>query len=166
MIGAFATGFANAGLQLPEGVSYEDVGAEAVLWVFGWVPILQITSMFLLSTIYNVWGERTTITLRQRYLFAVMVPNASLMPVFLTMMLFIPQAMMSAYGWSLAFATLLIDFQAGYRGAFHNASKFGRAWRAALLALILVIINTGTTIVAQIMGIIIIGQKYTFLSPA
>lgn len=165
MIGAFASGFANAGIQLPEGVTYEDVGAEAVLWAFGLVPVLQIICMFLLSTVYNFWGRSTTLALRQRYLFAVMIPNASLMPVFLTIMLFIPQAMLSAYGMVLAVVTLLIDFQTGYRGGFSSVSKLGRLWRAALLALVLVTINAGTTIAAQIAGIIVIGQKYGLAPP-
>lgn len=160
MVGAFATGFADAGLKLPDGVTYQDVGAEAVLWVFGWVPVLQIVSMGLLSLIYNAWGERTTLALRQRYLFAVMIPSASLMPVFLTIMYFVPQAMMAAYGILLAAVTFFIDFQAGYRGGFSNVSISGRAWRAGLLALILVAVNTLTTVAAQIVGIVVIGQKY------
>lgn len=160
MVGAFATGFADAGLRLPEGVSYQDVGAEAVLWVFGWVPVLQIVSMVLLAMVYNAWGERTTLALRQRYLFTVMIPSASLMPVFLTIMLLVPQHMITAYGLFLAAAAFLIDFQAGYRGGFANVSKSGRAWRAGLLALILVTINTVTAIAAQIVGIVVIGQKY------
>lgn len=161
MIGAFSTGFSDAGLILPEGVTYDDVGKEAVLWAFGLVPALQIVSMVLLSCLYTAWGERTTLALRQRYLFSVIIPSASLMPVFLTGMLFVPQNMMTAYGLFLAFAALLIDFQTGYRGGFSQASKTGRAWRAGLLALILVALNTGTTIFAQIAGIVMIGQKYS-----
>lgn len=161
MIGAFATGFENAGINLPDGVTYQDVGAETVLLVFGWVPILQIVSMVLLAMVYNVWGERTTLAQRQRYMFAVMIPSASLMPIFLTMMLFVPQQMMTVYGILLAIAAFVIDFQSGYRGGFSNVSKSGRAWRAGLLALVLVSINTLTAIAAQIVGIIVISQKYT-----
>ena len=62
-------------------------------------------------------------------------------------------------------STLLIDFQSGYRGAFDSVSKVGRFWRAALLALILVVLNISTTIAAQIAGIIIIGQQYQFIPP-
>lgn len=160
MVGAFATGFEDAGLVLPDGLTYQDVGAEAVLWVFGWVPILQIVSMVLLAMVYNAWGERTTLALRQRFLFAVMIPGASLMPVFLTIMLFVPTSMITVYGVFLAIAAFSIDFQAGYRGGFSNVSKTGRAWRAGVLALTLVTINTLTTIAAQIAGIIVIGQKY------
>lgn len=165
MIGAFATGFANAGLQLPDGVTYQDVGAETVLWVFGWVPALQIVSMVLLALVYTAWGERTSLALRQRYLFAVMIPSASMMPIFLTGMFFVPQNYISAYGILLALATLLIDFQAGYRGAFSNVSSSGRFWRAGMLALILVTINTTTAILAQTAGIILAGQKYGFVAP-
>jgi len=160
MVGAFATGFENAGLILPAGLSYQDVGAEAVLWAFGWVPVLQIVSMVLLALVYTAWGESTTLALRQRFLFAVMVPSASLMPVFLTLMLFVPTSMITAYGIFLAIAAFSIDFQAGYRGAFSNASNMGRAWRAGLLALTLVTINTFTAIAAQIVVIVVISQKY------
>lgn len=160
MIGAFATGFENAGLLLPEGVTYEDVGTEAVLWVFGWIPALQIVSMVLLSLVYPIWGERTTVTLRQRYLFIIIIPSASLMPVFLSIMLLVPQTMMSAYGVLLAVVAFTVDFQTGYRGGFSSVSRMGRAWRAGLLALILVTINTVTAIVAQIVGILLIAQRY------
>lgn len=162
MVGAFATGFENANVALPDGVTYQDIGGEAVLWVFGWVPFLQIASMFLLAFIYNMWGERTTLALRQRYLFAVMIPSASMMPVLLTIMLFIPPHLISAYGLMLAATAFLIDFQTGYRGGFENVSRRGRFWRAGLLALILVTINTLTAIGAQIAGIIVIGQRYGF----
>ncbi|MEL7541208.1 MAG: hypothetical protein AAGJ51_09925, partial [Pseudomonadota bacterium] len=160
MVGAFAIGFEDAGLVLPDGLTYQDVGAEAVLWVFGWVPVLQIVSMVLLAMVYRAWGERTTLALRQRFLFAVMIPSVSLMPVFLTIMLFVPTGMITAYGVFLAIAAFSIDFQAGYRGGFSNVSKTGRAWRAGVLALTLVTINTLTTIAAQIAGIIVISQKY------
>ena len=160
MIGAFASGFEDAGVRLPDGISFQDVGAEAVLWAFGWVPVLQIVSMVLLALIYRAWGERTTLALRQRYLFALMIPSASLMPVFLTIMLFVPQNMMTVYGILLAATTFLIDFQAGYRGGFSKVSARGRAWRACILALILVTINTLTAIAAQIVSIVVIGEKY------
>ncbi len=160
MVGAFAAGFENAGVNLPYGVTYQDVGAEAVLWMFTWVPILQIISMVLLALVYNAWGERTTLALRQRYMFTVMIPSASVMPVLLTAMLFVSQHMMTAYGIFLALAAFFIDFQAGYRGGFSKVSKRGRAWRAGLLALLLVAINTLISITVQIVSIVIISQKY------
>lgn len=160
MVGAFASGFENAGLNLPDDVTYQDVGAETALWVFGWVPVVQIVSMVFLALVYNAWGERTTLALRQRYLFMVMIPSASLMPVFLSIMVFVPQGMISAYGIFLALAAFLIDYQAGYRGGFSKVSKRGRAWRAGLLALVLVTINTLTSIATQIVGIILFSQKY------
>lgn len=165
MIGAFATGFENAGLLLPEGVTYKDVGTEAVLSVFGWIPAIQIVSMFFLSLVYPVWGERTTVALRQRYLFIIVIPSASVMPLFLSMMLFVPQNLMSAYGVLLAVVAFIIDFQTGYRGGFSAAPKFGRVWRAGLLALVLVTINTVLAIVAQIVGILFIAQKYSVVPP-
>lgn len=166
MIGAFASGFENAGLPLPEGMTYQDVGTEAVLAVFGWIPAIQIVSMFLVSLVYPVWGERTTVTLRQRYLFIIITPSASIMPLFLSFMLLVPQTMISAYGVLLAIVAFTIDFQTGYRGAFSGASRFGRAWRAGLLALVLVTINTVLSIGAQIVGILLIAQKYSVAAPS
>lgn len=165
IIGAYADGFEEAGLQLPEGTTYQDIGTEAVLLVFGLAPILQIITMLLLSLIYTLWGERTTITLRQRYLFAVIVPSASLMPVIFTIMVFVPQSMVTVFGILLAAVAFLVDFQAGYRGTFSKVSTFGRAWRAALLAAIVVALNTMTSIAAQIAGIVYTAQKYGVISP-
>lgn len=160
MIGAFTSGFAQAGLPIPDGTTYEDVGREAVMWIFSLTPILQIICMFLLALIFPFWGEQTTISLKQRYLFAVIVPSASLMPLFMTIMLFVPQSALSLYGLLIAAVTFLVDFQTGYRGAFTQVTRMGRAWRAGLLALIVVLLNTGTSILAQIAGIIVISQKY------
>lgn len=165
MIGAFASGFAEAGIMLPEGVTYRDIGREAVTWIFGLIPILQIISMILLSMVYGFWGERTTLALRQRYLFSVMIPSASLMPLFVTIMVFIPQSMVGIYGGMLALITLIVDYQTGYRGGFQSVSGLRRVWRAGLLALILVLINTVMSIGAQIAGIIMISGKYGVMPP-
>ena len=160
MITAYAEGFAQAGLLLPEGVTYRDIGKEAVLWIFGLIPVLQILCMVLLSLIFPFWGERTTIALRQRYFFSVIIPSASLMPLLMTIMMFVPSQALTFYGIALAVITLLIDFQTGLRGGFAKVSGFQRVWRAGLLALIVVATNVGTSVIAQIYGIIVTGQRY------
>ena len=43
MIEAYANGFAQAELPLPVGMTYTEVGREAVLLVFGLLPLFQIT---------------------------------------------------------------------------------------------------------------------------
>jgi len=166
MINAFASGFAQAGLMLPDNITYREVGREAVLLSFSLVSILQITTMVVLSLVYSAWGERTTLALRQRYLFAVMIPSASVMPVLLTVMLFVPQHQLTAYGIFLALVAFAIDFQTGWRGGFSGVSGIGRAWRAALLALVVVVLNTATAIIAQIVGIVFVSQKYGVSLPS
>ena len=160
MIDAFSSGFANAQLQLPSGITYDDLGREAVLWIFGLTPLTQIVSMIILALFYRGWGEKTTIALRQRYLFAVLVPSASLMPLFLTIMVFVPSNWLTPYAILLAILTFAVDFQAGYRGGFSKVVGFSKIWRAALLALIVVGINVSTNIITQIVGIILIASKY------
>jgi hypothetical protein len=160
MIEAFANGFSEARIQVPEGQSYRDIGKEAVLLIFGLLPFLQIIGTIIIAFIYPFWGERTTIALRQRYFFGVIVPSASLMPVFMTVMMFLPGSYLTAYGLMLALITFVVDFQTGYRGAFINVSGMKRAWRAGLLSLTVVSFNVVVTIIAQFVGIIYIGQKY------
>lgn len=160
MIDAFANGFSDARIQLPEGQSYRDIGKEAVLLIFGLLPFLQIIGTIIIALIYPVWGERTTVALRQRYFFGVIVPSASLTPIFMTIMMFIPGSFLTAYGLMLALITFIVDFQTGYRGAFLNVSGIKRAWRAGLLSLTVVSFNVVVTIIAQLVGIIYIGQKY------
>lgn len=160
MIAAYSAGFEQAAVLLPEGMSYRDIGKEAVLWVFGLIPILQIVCMVVLSLLYPFWGERTTIALRQRYFFSVIVPSASLTPVFMTLMMVVPSQGLSVYGIAIAVLSLLVDFQTGLRGGFANVSGFQRVWRAGLLALIVVILNVTMSLIAQIAGIIVIGQRY------
>lgn len=160
MVEAYAQGFEAARLALPEGVTYRDVGQEAVVWIFGVIPILQIATMVFLSVVYPLWGEPTSIALRQRKLFAVIVPSTSLMPVFLTAMMVTPSTMLTAYGVGLAVVTFLIDFQTAYRGAIARKERWARIWRAALLAFIIVVLNVLTSVGAQIVGIIITSGKY------
>ena len=164
MIEAFANGFTDARIQVPEGQSYRDIGKEAVQIIFGILPFMQIIGTIIIAFMYPFWGERTTVALRQRYFFGVIVPSASLMPVFMTVMMFIPSQSLTVYGFGLALITLIIDFQTGYRGAFLNVSGLSRAWRAGLLSLIVVGFNMVVTVLAQTIGIIFIGQKYGFMS--
>jgi len=160
MIEAYANGFAQAKLPLPVGMTYPEVGREAVLLVFGLLPLFQITTTILLALTFPFWGEPTTTALRQRYLFAVIVPSSSLMPVFMTVMMFVPPQHLTLYGLGLAALTWVIDFQTGYRGAFQMAGRGGRIWRAALLSLCVVALNIATTLTAQLIGIVLITQKY------
>jgi len=160
MIEAYANGFAKAGLDLPEGMTYREVGREAVLLVFGLLPLFQITATILLALTFPFWGEPTTAALRQRYLFAVIVPSSSLMPVFMTVMMFVPPQYLTLYGLGLAALTYIIDFQTGYRGAFQTAGRGGRIWRASLLSLCVVALNIATTLTSQLIGVILTTQKY------
>lgn len=162
LIEAYAAGYAQAGLPLPQGMTYEDIGTEAILWVFSLWPVLEIVSMILLSLVYPFWGERTSVSLRQRYLFAVIVPNASLMPLYLIVMMFVPAGMQALYALMLAPVTLLINFQTGYRGAFGQVSGMGRVWRAGLLALTVVMLSVVMSLIATVVGIMVISQKYGF----
>jgi len=160
MIQAYADGFSGAQLPLPAGMTYRDIGREAVLLIFGLLPLFQITATVILALCFPFWGEPTTAALRQRYLFAVIVPSASLMPIFMTVMMFVPPQSLAVYGLALAGLTFLIDFQSGYRGGFQTVSHPGRVWRAALLSLCVVSVNIVTTLLAQIIGVILITQKY------
>lgn len=160
IIGAYADGFTQAGLVVPDGMTIEEIGTEAVLLVFGMVPILQIITMVLLALVWGVWGEKTSITQRQRYLFGVIVPSASLMPIFLTVMMLMPQSLVTVFGIGLAVGSFFVDFQTSYRGLFTEVSRFGRIWRAALVSAVIVTLNVLTSLVAQIGGIIYIASKY------
>jgi len=160
MIEAYANGFARAELPLPVGMTYREVAREAVLLVFGLLPLFQITATIMLALTFPFWGEPTTAALRQRYMFAVIVPSSSLMPVFMTVMMFVPPQFLTLYGLGLAALTWIIDFQTGYRGAFQTVGRGGRIWRAALLSLCVVALNVATTLTAQLMGIILTTQKY------
>ncbi|MEL6360814.1 MAG: hypothetical protein AAFR21_06980 [Pseudomonadota bacterium] len=160
MITAFADGFENAGLILPEGTSYRDIGRDTVLWVFGLIPILQIVIMVVLSLIWPFWGEHTTAALRQRYFFSIIVPSASLMPVFMTLMMLVPSNHLTGYGIAIAIVAFSVDFQTGLRGGFSTVSGFSKVWRAGLLAFVVVVLNVSTSIAAQIAGIIVTSQTY------
>jgi hypothetical protein len=160
LVGAYATGFSDADVPLPAGVTYDDIAQEAIQWIFGLVPFLQIVCLILLSMVFRAWGEASTFALRQRYFFAVMIPSSSLMPLFMTIMVFVPSDMIEAYAFSLAAVTFIIDFLVGYRGAFQSLGRLQRFWRAALLSGLIVVTNVGTSVATQIAGIVVVATKY------
>ena len=165
MIEAYAAGFAKAGVIVPTGRTIQDIGREAVLWVFGVIPILQIVTMMFVSMVFPFWGEPTTLALRQRYFFVTLIPSTSLMPVFLSVMVFVPSDALTAYGVALALVAFAVDFQMGLRGGFANLRPVSRAWRAGLLAFIVVGLNVLTSIAAQIVGIVMTSSKYGVAPP-
>ena len=160
MIEAWATGFREAGLPLPGGASYEDIAREAICRLFTFLPILQILATFGIALIYPYWGRPTTLALRQRLFFATIVPSASLMPLVMTVMVFVPSRGLMAYGLGLAALTFAIDLVTGYRGAFAKFRRWGRIWRAALLAFVVVGLNVFLSVATQIAVILWMNWKY------
>ena len=166
LVEAWATGFSDAGVPLPPGTMYEDLAREAIVLVFTLLPVLQIVATFAVALVYPYWGRPATAALRQRLFFATIVPSASLMPVVMTVMIFVPSQALMAYGVGLAALTFAVDFVTGYRGAFSPLSPWGRVWRSSLLALVIVGTNVVLSVLTQIAVILWINAKYGGLALA
>ncbi|NRA29745.1 MAG: hypothetical protein HRU11_05720 [Parvularculaceae bacterium] len=158
MVRAFVEGFASDGFALPEGVTYLDFGRSAAAWSFALMPPLQIGFYTLLALLFRAWGRPTTIALRFRYLFAVIIPSNALMVFALPLVVFVPIAYVSFYGLLLALISFFIDARTARRGFMEGDSGRKRTIRAALLCGLILIANLGSSVIAQIVGIILTVQ--------
>ena len=69
LVSIFAQQLENAEATLPPGASYRDLAVEFTLWSYGILPIALLAGMILLEWIYPFWGQKTTIAMRESYLF-------------------------------------------------------------------------------------------------
>ncbi len=160
IVAAFAEQFEAAGVFLPEGMTYQDLGLEVATWTFAVMPFTLLLLMTVLASIYPFWGQKTTLATRQRYVFATNTPS-SVLTVFSTLgLVFLPPSQFLVYSFLSAFVTLMLDGVTGYRGAFRALSGFGRVWRAALLSLSIMIATLLANFAAQIVGGAVVGYTY------
>jgi hypothetical protein len=161
LVAAYADGFRAARVMPVEGETFESLGQAAALWTFGLVPFLQFAAMFLIATIYPIWGEKTNFALRQRYLFGIVTPSATLGLFLVIAMVLVPPSLITAYAFAMAAVSFIVDTVTGARGVFGSRGAAGRLWRAALLALAVATLNIAVNVLAQIAGILVVGGRLT-----
>lgn len=106
-------------------------------------PIVLIALLMFLSAIYRAWGESYEFVIRQRYIFAILVPGTVIGAICLTASKFIPEHL---FGLFSIFQLAIIAgayFLTAYRGPYkrlENASRLARSIAVAALILIMVLI--------------------------
>jgi len=155
LVSEFADGFRSYGVVLTDGQTYESLGQSVLYWIYGIFPVLQTLSFFLLAMIYRAWARPTSLALRERLLFAVMTPSASLL-IFVTLLLaYVPVGWFQIAGALIAILALSIDVSTAYRGVFHKQKLKARILRSFALALAIVAVNVVCNIASQILGIVL-----------
>ncbi|WP_203291921.1 hypothetical protein [Maricaulis parjimensis] len=160
LVAAYAEGFRNAGLVPPEGMTLQQLGERAALWIYALAPMVQLALFLLVLGFFPFWGERATYSLALRRVFGVMIPSATLLVLFLPALALVPSSQVAMIGYVIGAVTFLLDALTGYRAAFPVASAFGRLWRAALLALCILILNVIANVGAQIAGIVLVSYQF------
>lgn len=162
---AYAEGFGDAGLVLPDGLTFPALGEEAALLIFTAFPIVQLLTFLLILPLFRVWGRDTTFSLRVRYGFAMMIPSASLMMIILPSMAGLPSGWASSFGWVIGLVAMCVDTTTVYRSGVPGSGWAGRWLRSILIAAIVLGLNVIMHAVTQVAGIIFISIKYG-LAPA
>lgn len=55
---AYADGFREAGLALPETLTFPALGEEAAVLIFTAFPIVQLLTFLFILPLFRVWGAR------------------------------------------------------------------------------------------------------------
>ena len=164
LVQIYAQGFKDGGAVPVEGMTHQDLGERAALWIYGITPVFQAIALIILALIYPFWGQKTSFALRQRYLFATIVPSATLMLSLLPAMGQMSIEMVANFGFVIAVIAYITDFATSFRGAFAGKSTGGRLWRSALLAGVMLLFNAVTAILVQIAGIVLVSSRYASMS--
>ncbi|RFB04235.1 hypothetical protein [Parvularcula marina] len=164
LVQAYVQGFKDGGAVPVEGMTHQDMGEQAALWIYGITPIFQAIGLVFLALIYPFWGQKTSFALRQRYVFATVVPSATLMLFILPSMGQMSIELVAKFGFVIAVIAFLTDFTTSFRGAFVGKSTGGKLWRSALLAGVILLFNAIAAIFVQIAGIVLVSSRYASLS--
>jgi hypothetical protein len=159
LVSAYAEGFRSAGLTPPEGMNFEQLGQHTALWIYAIAPIIQLTLFLLVLGFFPFWGEKTTYGMRIRNIFAVMIPSATLLALFLPSMALIPSTHLAAFGYIIGIVTFALDGSTAYRAAFPSQTLLGRIWRAGVLTLSILMLNIAANIAAQVLGIVVVSYQ-------
>lgn len=162
---AYADGFREAGLALPETLTFPALGEEAAVLIFTAFPIVQLLTFLFILPLFRVWGRETTFSLRVRYGFATMIPSASLMMIILPGMAGLPSGWASSFGWAIGLVAMTVDTMTVHRSGVHETAGTWRWLRALLIAVIVLGLNVIMHAITQVAGIIFISVKYG-LAPA
>lgn len=160
LVSAYSDGFRNAGILPAQGMSYDDLGQQAALWIYAIAPVTQLVLFLCILAFFPFWGEKRPYGLKVRSLFAVMIPSASLLALFLPAMALVPATHLTAFGLLVGAVTFGLDAVTGYRGAFSARTGFAKAWRAGLLAFMILVLNIFANVGAQIVGIVAVSFQY------
>ena len=160
MVAVYAQGFRDAGVILAQGLTYEALGEQAALWIYGLTPVFQAVGLIVLALIYPLWGQKTTFGLRLRFVFATVTPSATLMLFLLPSMRLLSLEVLSWFGFVIAGVAYMTDFITSFRGGFADTPPGGRLWRGALLAAAILLFNFVISILVQIGGIVLVSSRY------
>ncbi|MEE2565273.1 hypothetical protein [Hyphobacterium marinum] len=160
LVSAYAAGFEDAGVTPSPGMTFQELGERAALWIYAFAPAVQFVLFLAVLGFFPFWGERTSYSLRLRNLFAIMMPSATAMTLLLPAMALIPVSLLTAFGYLIGLLTLLLDTVTGFRGAFPAVDGLARLWRAGLLAVAILTLNVIANISAQIAGIVFVSVVY------
>lgn len=134
---------------LPAGLTAREAALRITKWYIAFLPFTSLIGYALLGLVWPFWGRKAGFTLRQRLVFAVIIPSTVLNVVFTLLM---GLASMQSFLWIMTVAfsvSLLADSLTAWRGAFAHLPVVQRLWRTAALVVALNVSALVMTFIAQ-----------------
>lgn len=156
LIEAMESQLAGSGLPLPEGMTYADAALEVGQLYFALSPVFMAVIYSLLGAVWPFWARKTSLPLRERFLFAAILPSTVFVLITTLLLAVVPAQNVVAFSFVSVGVSALIDAQTLFRGAYTGQGLFGRLWRAGLLAVVLTIVGVTSASFAQLAALLIV----------
>ncbi len=161
MIESFANQIEKNPNPLPDGVSPKTAAIVFSKWSLGFLPIANAITLLTLSGIYFAWNRKTPFTVRQRNIFATIIPSTAILLFLMMFQRTIKAEHILTFTAIVSVLTIIIDGITAYRGAFADANNTGRLWRSCCLAIAIVIAGIIALLISQVFAMTAIAISYS-----
>ncbi|PHR92139.1 MAG: hypothetical protein COA69_09020 [Robiginitomaculum sp.] len=142
------------GVSLPEDVTTKAASAKFIRWYFGFIPVCSTIFLLLFSGIYRAWNRKTPYVVRQRNVFATIIPSTFIGLFLMMFNKFISPEHLVTFSSMTGVIVVSIDCLTAYRGAFPHTSIWGRLWRAIVLSVSILTVTTLAAVTANLLTMI------------
>ncbi len=145
----------SANVPLRDGVDMKDVTTYYIRWYLGLIPMCSIVILLVFASIYRAWNTKTPFVIRQRNVFATIIPSTAVTFFLVMFYRIIPLEYIIIFSLFTTSIVFFLDSSTAYRGAFPETSNPGKLWRSGVLALCLQMTSLLAVAIAGFIAIII-----------
>ncbi|MEM9168135.1 MAG: hypothetical protein AAGC56_00650 [Pseudomonadota bacterium] len=156
MVAATATSVDDAGLDLPAGMTAEQLSEKIYVTVYAAFPVVALCGLTLGGLLFPFWGKGQTAGTRLRSTFATVIPSTFMSVALTTLTVVLSRDQLGPLPLAALFIAALLDFVTAARGAFPGSHAFLRVLRALVLAAWIGGINFAVSIASQFAGFAVV----------